>query len=119
MKINGRFIGIGHLPHQKISRLPQVGDVPLIIQPRLFKIFWELLAYRPTLHASPLRRMNLMAHRLLALKRLRGMSKGLAFFKSPPREVDHNSQTVQSCVSHERTRRLHHQFQEIALSWVQ
>jgi len=46
MKINGRFIGIGHLPHQKISRLPQVGDVPLIIQQLFFKIFWELLAYR-------------------------------------------------------------------------
>jgi len=38
---------------------------------------------------------------------------------SPPREVDHNSQTVQSCVSLEKTWRLHHQFQEIVLSWVQ
>jgi hypothetical protein len=35
---------------------------------------------------------------------------------SPPREVDHNSQTVQSCISLEKTRRLHHQFQEIVLS---
>jgi hypothetical protein len=35
-----------NLHHQKISRLPQFGDVPLIIQQLLFKIFWELLAYR-------------------------------------------------------------------------
>jgi len=41
-----RFISIGHLPHQKISRPPQVGDVPLIIQQVLFKIFWGILAYR-------------------------------------------------------------------------
>jgi hypothetical protein len=31
----------------------------------------------------------------------------------PPHEVDHNSQTVQSCVPLEKTWRLHHQFQEI------
>jgi hypothetical protein len=54
IKINGRFIGIGHLPHQKISRLRQVGDVPLIIQQLLFKIFWELLSYcHPTLQRQP------------------------------------------------------------------
>jgi hypothetical protein len=38
---------------------------------------------------------------------------------SPPREVDHNSQTARSCVCLEETWRLHHQFQEIILSWVQ
>jgi hypothetical protein len=38
---------------------------------------------------------------------------------SPPCEVDHYSQTAQSCVCLEKTRRLHHQFQEIVLSWVQ
>jgi len=54
IKINGLFIGIGHLPHQKISRLPQVGDVPLIIQQVSFKIFWELLSYRrPTTQRQP------------------------------------------------------------------
>jgi len=48
------FHGIGHLPHQKISRLSHVGDVPLIIQRLLFKIFWELLAYRrPTPQRQP------------------------------------------------------------------
>jgi hypothetical protein len=42
------------LPHQKISRLPQVGDVPLIIKQLLFKIFWKLLAYcRPTPQCQP------------------------------------------------------------------
>jgi len=94
------------LPHQKISRLPQVGDVPLIIQ-KLFFFFsksfgslWHIVVLRR--NASPIRRMNLMAHPLLALKRLRGMFKDLAFL-SPPPAADHNSQTVQSCVSHERT----------------
>ena len=54
IKINGRFIGIGHLPHQKISRLPWVGDVLLIIQHLLFKIFWDLLAYHcPTPQRQP------------------------------------------------------------------
>ena len=50
IKINDRFIGIGHLPHQKISCLPRIGDALLIIQQLLFKIFRELLAYR---HPTP------------------------------------------------------------------
>ena len=41
-------------PIRNVSRLPQVGDVPLIIQQLLFKIFWELLAYRrPTPQRQP------------------------------------------------------------------
>jgi hypothetical protein len=40
------------------------------------------------------------------------MFKDLTFFIASSR-VDHNSQTVQSCVSLEKTCRLHHQFQEI------
>jgi hypothetical protein len=46
VKINSRFISIGNLYHQKISCLPQICDVWLIIQQLFFKIFWELLAYR-------------------------------------------------------------------------
>jgi hypothetical protein len=52
VKINSRFIGTGNLPHQKIYRLPQFGNVPLIIEQLLFKIFWELLAY-PTPQRQP------------------------------------------------------------------
>jgi hypothetical protein len=41
-------------PHQKISCLPQVGDVSLIIQQLLFKFCRELLAYRrPTAQNQP------------------------------------------------------------------
>jgi hypothetical protein len=56
-------------------------DVPLIIQQPLSKSFgnfWYIVIVRR--HASPIRRINLMAHPLLALKRLRGMFKDLAFF---------------------------------------
>jgi hypothetical protein len=48
------------------------------ITSKSFGNFWHIVILRCT--ASPNRRINFMAHPLLALKRLRGMFKDLAFF---------------------------------------
>ena len=110
----------GHLPHQKISRLPQVGDVPLIIQQVLLNIFWGLLAYRrPAPQRQPHSTQEHYGPSFTGFKTTSRNVQRSGLFLSTPCEVDHNLQTVRSCVSHERTWRLHRQFQEIVLSWVQ
>jgi hypothetical protein len=69
-------------------------------------------------NATHIQCINLMAHRLLAQNDFEQCSKIWPSL-SPPHKADHNLQTVQSCVSLEKTWRLHHQFQEIVLSRVQ
>ena len=86
------FIGIGHLPHQKFSRLPRVGDVPLIIQQLLFKIVWELLAYRrPTPQRQPHLTHEPYGPSFTGFKTTSRNVQRSGLFLSPPCEVDYNS----------------------------
>jgi len=84
--------------------LTEVGDVPLIIQQVLFKIFWGLLAYRrPEPQSQPHLTQEPYGPSFTGFKTTSRNVQRSGLFLSTPCEVDPKLQTAQSCVSHERT----------------
>jgi hypothetical protein len=63
---------------------------------------WILAYRRPTPQRQPHSVYEPYGPSFTDLKRLQGMFKDVVFL-SPPREIDHNSQTVHSWVSLEKT----------------